>query len=59
MVDYGWGPWQQNHYLVVVGYTGEGVIINSGTKRMKLVRYNEFAPAWKRTGFWSLLVGLK
>lgn len=56
MVDYGVGPWQRNHYMVALGYNERGVIVNSGTERMKLVPFNEFAPVWKRTGFWSLLV---
>ena len=59
MVDYGFSVWQVNHFMVVVGYNNEGVIVNSGKKEHELIENDTFLRNWRRTDFWTLLVKKK
>lgn len=45
-----------NHFMVVTGYTDEGVIVNSGNTKGKLINYDDFLNIWKKTNFWTLLI---
>ncbi|MBI4824694.1 MAG: peptidase C39 family protein [Nitrospirae bacterium] len=56
MVDYGFWVYEQNHFMVVVGYKDDGIIVNSGEERHKSIPLRDFFKSWKRTGFWSLLI---
>ena len=56
LVDYGMGFYQLNHFMVVIGYTPEGVIVHSGRQRAKLIPYKNFLKAWKKVNYWSLLI---
>ncbi len=56
LVDYGFWVYQQNHFMVVVGYNKNGVIVNSGKDRLKFIHEGDFIKSWKRTGFWTLLI---
>lgn len=56
LVDYGFWVYQQNHFMVVVGYNKNGVIVNSGKDRLKFIPEEDFMKSWKRTGFWTLLI---
>jgi len=56
LVDYGFWVYQQNHFMVVVGYNEKGVITNSGKNRLKLIREEDFLKPWERTDFWTLLI---
>ncbi len=59
MVDYGFSVWQANHFMVVVGYNNDGVIVNSGKKEHERIENNAFLRTWRRTDFWTLLVKKK
>ncbi len=59
MVDYGFSAWQANHFMVVVGYGKDIVIVNSGKKEHEVVGNDAFLKAWRRTDFWTLLVKKK
>ena len=59
MVDYGFSLWQMNHFMVVVGYNNDGVIVNSGKKEHELIGNDAFLRNWRRTDFWTLLVKKK
>jgi ABC-type bacteriocin/lantibiotic exporter with double-glycine peptidase domain len=59
MVDYGFSLWQMNHFMVVVGYNNDGVIVNSGKKEHEFISNDAFLGNWKRTDFWTLLVKKK
>lgn len=54
MVDNGLGPVKKLHYLVVIGYAPGAVTVNSGLQPGLALPWEEFLPAWQRTGFWSL-----
>ncbi len=56
MVDYGISVWQANHFMVVVGYNKDVVIVNSGRKQHEVIGNDAFLKAWRRTDFWTLLV---
>ena len=59
MVDYGFSVWQVNHFMVVVGYNNDGVIVNSGKKKHELIENDTFLRTWRKTDFWTLLVKKK
>lgn len=56
LVDYGYGPIQLNHFMVIVGYSESGVFANSGREERKFIPYKEFLRVWDRTGNWTLLI---
>ena len=56
MVDFGFAGVRKNHFMVVVGYTPEGVIANSGKTREKLIPWKDFLVYWNRTNRWALRI---
>jgi predicted double-glycine peptidase len=56
LVDYGFSIYQANHFMVVIGYNEDGVIVNSGKDERKFIPYEEFIKIWGRTGFWTLFI---
>lgn len=59
MVDLGFANVTNNHYMVVVGYSPEGVIVNSAKSREKLITWNHFLTRWDRTERWTLRIQSK
>lgn len=45
-----------NHFMVVIGYTNEGMIVNSGLREEQYISVREFRSFWKRNGQYALLV---
>lgn len=56
LADYGFWALQQNHFMVVIGSSGDGVIVNSGKERHKYIANAELMRIWQRTKFWTLLI---
>jgi ABC-type bacteriocin/lantibiotic exporter with double-glycine peptidase domain len=56
LVDYGFSIYQVNHFMVVVGFADEGVVVNSGRNEKQLIPSHDFLKAWKRTKYWTLLI---
>lgn len=56
LVDYGFSVYQANHFMVVVGYNDNGVIVNSGRTERMFMDKDKFLKAWKRTNFWTLWI---
>jgi len=56
LVDYGFWVYQLNHFMVVVGYDEEGVIVNSGKDKSKFIPEADFMKSWEKTAFWTLLI---
>ena len=56
LVDYGFSVLQMNHFMVVTGYTDDGIIVHSGQSQNKYIREEDFLPAWKKTDYWTLLI---
>jgi len=59
MVDIGFAGVSKNHYMVVVGYSPQGLVANSGKDREKLIGWGRFLTGWERTGRWTLRIELK
>ncbi|MGD0228876.1 MAG: C39 family peptidase [Syntrophorhabdales bacterium] len=53
-VDYGLLVYEVNHFMVVTGYTRDGVIVNSGRREGQRVSMRELAKIWKRNHYWTL-----
>lgn len=56
LVDHGFWIYQKNHFMVVVGYSDDGVVVNSGKNRLKTLALRGFLQSWRRTKFWTLLI---
>jgi len=56
LVDYGFWVYQQNHFMVVVGYNKNGIFANSGRDQLKFIPFKVFLKSWKRTSFWTMLI---
>jgi predicted double-glycine peptidase len=56
LVDYGFSVFQANHFMVVIGYSEGGVVVNSGRQEKKFVPLDDFMKTWKKTGYWTLLI---
>ncbi|MBI5050898.1 MAG: peptidase C39 family protein [Nitrospirae bacterium] len=59
LVDYGFWAVQTNHFMVVVGYNEDGVIVNSGKDKGKFIPEGDFMKTWEKTKFWTLLIKRK
>lgn len=56
LVDYGYGPLQANHFMVILGFNKAGIFANSGKEEKKFIPYGDFLKIWERTGYWTLLI---
>lgn len=56
LVDYGLLTYRKDHYMVVVGYDSDHIIVHSGRDRFKSIPIGDFLVPWKKTKFWALLV---
>jgi ABC-type bacteriocin/lantibiotic exporter with double-glycine peptidase domain len=56
MVDYGFLSYQVNHYMVVVGYSDEGIIVNSGRHQHQFLPWKGFLRSWEKTSLWALAI---
>ncbi len=57
-LNLGWSFYPIRHYAVVVGYddTQQVIVIHSGRRKNQLISYKKFQKAWKKTGYWCLLI---
>lgn len=56
LVDQGFWVYQKDHFMVVVGYNENGIVVNSGSEPLKFIPLKDFLRSWERTGFWTLLI---
>jgi ABC-type bacteriocin/lantibiotic exporter with double-glycine peptidase domain len=56
LVDEGVLIYQRNHFMVVVGYGEEGILVNSGKEQHRFLPIKGFLRSWERTKFWTLLI---
>ena len=56
LVDLGFLVYQQNHFMVVVGYDENGIIAHSGKDRLKPIPLKNFVKTWEKTNFWTLWI---
>lgn len=55
-VDFGFLVYEQTHFLVVVGYNSQGVIVNSGVEKGKFIPTSSFLRIWAKTKYWTLRI---
>lgn len=56
MVDEGIWFQRKYHYMVVVGFTREEIIVNSDSFEWQPIKINEFLKKWEKTDFWTLYI---
>lgn len=56
LVDYGFSIYEADHFMVVIGYNDNGVIVNSGREREKFIDGKKFLNIWRKTNYWTLLM---
>ncbi len=57
LVDFGFmASYQVNHFIVVIGFSEHGVIVNSEKYQGRLLSWRDFEKAWKKTHFWTLFI---
>jgi len=56
LVDFGISLIQVNHFMVVIGYTNDGIIVHSGKTPNRSLQEKDFLSAWKKTDYWALLI---
>lgn len=59
LVDYGFSVLQVNHFMVVIGYSDDGVVVHSGRQKSQFIPLDDFMKSWKRTGYWTLSITRK
>jgi ABC-type bacteriocin/lantibiotic exporter with double-glycine peptidase domain len=56
LVTYGFSLYEVDHFMVVIGYYDNGVIVNSGREQNKFIDEGDFLKTWKKTNYWTLLI---
>lgn len=56
MVDGGMAGMQANHFMVVSGYTPEGLVVLSGDDRPEFMDWTSFHSGWHKTNYWTLQI---
>jgi ABC-type bacteriocin/lantibiotic exporter with double-glycine peptidase domain len=56
MIDLGFSLARAYHYMVITGYSSQGVIANTGTTPQKLISWERFMSQWEKTHNWTLLI---
>jgi ABC-type bacteriocin/lantibiotic exporter with double-glycine peptidase domain len=56
MVDEGFWIYQKNHFMVVLGYRENGVVVNSGKYQYRFIPLSDFMKSWERSRYWTLLI---
>jgi predicted double-glycine peptidase len=55
-VDNGIGPISKPHFMVVVGYSHDGVVANNGLIQQEIIPWSKFLTAWFKMGYFALVV---
>ncbi len=59
LVDLGSSFYTQNHFMVVTGYSDNGIIVNSGDLQGQFIPLERFTRIWQKTNYWTLLITSK
>jgi ABC-type bacteriocin/lantibiotic exporter with double-glycine peptidase domain len=59
LVDYGFSFYQQNHFMVIVGYAEQGIVAHTGRSKEKVIPWDDFVKVWGKTGYWTTLIKKK
>lgn len=56
LVNFGNSLFQENHFMVVTGYSDNGFIVQSGNKRNEHISLGKFQHIWNNANNWTLLI---
>lgn len=56
MIDEGFWFYKKYHYIVVIGFTEDGIIVNSGNKEKEHIKLETFLKKWEKTNFWTFFI---
>jgi ABC-type bacteriocin/lantibiotic exporter with double-glycine peptidase domain len=56
LIDQGFWVYQKSHFMVVVGYGENSILVNSGKEEHQLLSLDSFSKTWERTKFWTLRI---
>jgi len=56
LVDYGFSVYHKEHFMVVIGYDADGLIVNSGKSEKLYVSKEDFLRIWGKTNYWTLWI---
>lgn len=56
MIDLGFSLARAYHFMVITGYSSQGVVANTGTTPQKLISWEKFMAQWEKTHNWTLLI---
>lgn len=56
LVAYGFSLYEVDHFMVVIGYYDNGVIVNSGREQNKFIDERDFLKIWGKANYWTLLI---
>ena len=59
LVAYGFSLYEVDHFMVVIGYYDNGVIVNSGREHNKFIDERDFLKIWGKANYWTLLIKKK
>jgi predicted double-glycine peptidase len=56
LVDNGFSLFKAHHFMVVTGYTPDGLIVNTGTDQNRFLPTEELDRVWKKNDYWTLVL---
>lgn len=56
MIDEGFWFYKKYHYMVVLGFNNNEVIVNSGKNEKERIQFDTFIKKWEKTNFWILYI---
>jgi ABC-type bacteriocin/lantibiotic exporter with double-glycine peptidase domain len=56
LVDLGFSLYQANHFMVIIGFNEDGVMVNSGKNHRRLLSWKDLYTIWEKTHFWTLFI---
>jgi len=61
LLDLGFGPYRQPHYVTVIGFDDANAVIiaHDGLKENSVIGYEPFEKEWTRAGHWMLIASPK
>jgi hypothetical protein len=56
LLDEGFGPVRKGHFVVAVGYSPEGLVVNSGEIQQQLLSWSSVLTSWLKLGNFAIFV---
>jgi ABC-type bacteriocin/lantibiotic exporter with double-glycine peptidase domain len=61
LLDLGFGIYQKPHYIIAIGFDDADAVLieHDGRRANSVMEYDTFIKAWKRAGYWMLVINPK